>query len=69
MSALCITEYNEAETMEFFKEEGRAEGRAEGEVKQLVGFIKDGFISEKQAAERANMSLDEFKKREAIYCS
>ena len=28
---MCITEYNEAETMEMFKEEGKAEGLAEGE--------------------------------------
>ena len=27
---MCITEYNEAETMELFKEEGREEGRGEG---------------------------------------
>ncbi len=29
---MLLTEYNEAETMELFKEEGRAEGRAEGRV-------------------------------------
>ena len=27
---MCLTEYNEAETMQMFKEEGREEGRAEG---------------------------------------
>ena len=27
---MCITEYNEAETMQLFREEGREEGRAEG---------------------------------------
>ena len=27
---MCLTEYNEVETMQLFKEEGRAEGRAEG---------------------------------------
>ena len=27
---MLLTEYNEAETMELFKEEGRMEGRAEG---------------------------------------
>lgn len=27
---MCITEYNETETMLMFKEEGRREGRAEG---------------------------------------
>ena len=26
---MCLTEYNEAETMEMFKEEGREEGREE----------------------------------------
>ncbi len=30
---MCITEYNEAETMRMFKEEGRREGRREGEDK------------------------------------
>ena len=29
---MCITEYNEAETMQLFKEEGRVEGRKEGRV-------------------------------------
>ena len=27
---MCITEYNEAETMKMFREEGREEGRQEG---------------------------------------
>ena len=27
---MCLTEYNEAETMEMLKEEGRQEGRREG---------------------------------------
>ena len=27
---MCLTEYNEAETMEVFKEEGRQEGLQEG---------------------------------------
>ena len=26
---MCLTEYNEAETMQLFKEEGREEGRKE----------------------------------------
>lgn len=29
---MCITEYNEAETMQMFKEEGKEEGKAEGKV-------------------------------------
>jgi predicted transposase YdaD len=30
VKSMCLTEYNEAETMQMFKEEGREEGRAEG---------------------------------------
>lgn len=30
---MCITEYNEAETMQMFKEEGQREGQKEGEDK------------------------------------
>ena len=33
---MCITEYNEAETMKLFKEEGREEGRAEGRAEGRV---------------------------------
>lgn len=29
---MCITEYNESETMLMFKEEGRKEGRKEGQI-------------------------------------
>ena len=31
---MCLTEYNEAETMQMFKEEGREEGIAIGTVKR-----------------------------------
>ncbi len=30
---MCITEYNEAETMQMIREEGREEGRKEGREK------------------------------------
>ena len=30
VKSMCITEYDEEETMEMFREEGREEGRAEG---------------------------------------
>lgn len=65
VETMCITEYDEQETMESFKEEGREEGIAIG----VVSFIKDGFITKEEAAKRAQMSLDEFRKCEAIYCS
>jgi len=33
VKGMLLTEYNETEQMELFREEGRAEGRAEGEAK------------------------------------
>lgn len=33
---MCITEYNEEETMQLFKEEGREEGLAKGREEGLV---------------------------------
>lgn len=36
---MCITEYNEAETMEQFRNEGREEGREEGELLHLIKTI------------------------------
>ena len=41
---MCLTEYNEAETMQMFKEEYRAEGRAEGLVKgRILARFEDGM--------------------------
>ena len=41
---MCLTEYNEAETMQMFKEEGREEGIKEGikegrDGKSLLPFV------------------------------
>ena len=35
----------------------------------LVSLIKDGILTEESAAERAGMSVEEFRKNEALYCS
>ena len=76
---MCITEYNETETMNGFKqegiEEGRAEGRAEGReegreegtIKTLLGLVKKGLLTEANAAAEANVSVAEFKKLAAQY--
>lgn len=37
---MCLTEYNEEETMEMFKEEGRKEGRAEGRDEGVQAVVK-----------------------------
>ena len=54
------------EGMEKGIEEGRArgieEGRAEGVLSSLVSLVKDGLISVSEAAKRADMSEEGFKK-------
>ena len=39
---MCITEYNEAETMQMFKEEGRQEGRQEGRKDMILSMLRKG---------------------------
>ena len=41
---MLLTEYNEIETMELFKEEGREEGRAEGLQEGLQEGLTKGQI-------------------------
>ncbi len=38
---LCITEYNEAETMQMIREEGREEGRLRQAMKTASNMLKD----------------------------
>ena len=57
---MCITEYNEAETMKMFKEEGREEGRKEGNISTLYGLYSDGDITLEKAAVKAGMSEQAF---------
>ena len=57
---MCITEYDEAQTMAMFKEEGRAEGRAEERIKLLFDFVNDGIIDIEEAAKRAKITKAEF---------
>ena len=41
---------------------GRAEGRAEGKIDMLIELVKDGSLTLEQAANKSNMSIEEFKK-------
>ena len=43
---MCITEYNEAETMQMFKEEGRKEGREEGQIIIIRNMLQSGMAPE-----------------------
>ena len=36
-------------------------------IKTLQSFIKDGLISEEIAALKANMTLEDFRKAQALY--
>ena len=60
---MCITEYDEAKNYAF----ERAEGRAEERYKLLGNLIRKGLLSEKQAAEEANVSVAEFRKLAAQF--
>ena len=63
VTKMCITECDEAETMNGFKQEGIEEGT----IKTLLGLVHDGLLSEANAAKRADMSVAEFRKLSAQY--
>ena len=59
VKTMLLTEYNESETNEMFKEEGRAEGT----LKTLVSLVKQGLLSIKDAAKQIGESEEAFAKR------
>ena len=67
---MLLTEYNEAEAMELFREEGREEGlekgREEGTLETLVALVRKGLLTVRQAAEQAQLSDAEFKVRAGL---
>ncbi len=69
VTLMCITEYDEERTITEFKEEareeGRVEGKAEGFLKALVGLVKKDLLTLSQAAEEANMTVEEFESKTA----
>ncbi len=75
VTSMCISEYNEAKNNELLRAECLAEGRAEGEaigeargtIKTIISFLRSGFITEDIAAEKANMSVAEFRKLAAQF--
>ena len=58
---MLLTEYNEAEQMELFKEDGRREGI----IETLISLVKDGILSIKDAAKRAGISETAFEQKMA----
>ena len=53
---MCLTEYNEAETMQMFKEEGREEGRAEGRVEGLEEGHTKGLAEGREIRDREKIT-------------
>ena len=47
-------------------EKGMEKGRAEGRLRTLCELVKDGILSNMDAAKRAGMSLEEFRKAVAM---
>jgi len=60
VKGMLLTEYNEAATMELFRAEGRKEGRKEGILETLIRMVKKKRLSVEEAADEADMTLDEF---------
>ncbi|MCI8961272.1 MAG: hypothetical protein HFG62_19560 [Lachnospiraceae bacterium] len=58
---MCITEYNEAETLQLIREEERAEGRAEGQLNLLARMVRSGDMSIAKAAQYAGMTIEQFR--------
>lgn len=59
VKGMLLTEYNEAEAMEMFKEEGRAEGI----IDTLVSLVQKGLLSIKDAASQAGMTETVFQQK------
>lgn len=59
VKGMLLTEYNEAEAMEMFKEEGRAEGI----IDTLVSLVQKGLLSIKDAAAQAGMTETVFQQK------
>ena len=62
--------WDDKRAREIAEEEGRAEGLAQGMEKgmlrTLYSLVKDGILSNMDAAKRAGMSLEEFRKAIAM---
>ncbi len=59
VKGMLLTEYNEAEQMELFKEDGRREGL----IDTLISLVKDGILSIKDAAKRAGITETAFEQK------
>ena len=59
---MLLTEYNEVETVELFREDGRREGRAEGKFETLIELVQKGLLSTGTAATQLGITEADFLK-------
>ena len=66
VKGMLLTEYNEAETMELFKEEGRVEGRKEGKLENAkqaaMNLLRIGKLTLAEIAESVGLPMAEVQK-------
>ena len=58
---MLLTEYNEAEQMELFKEDGRREGI----IETLISLVKKGLLTINDAADQAGITETAFEQKMA----
>jgi hypothetical protein len=61
VKGMVLTEYNEAETMKSFFNDGRNEGVKEGGNTMLYELVRDGDIKISVAAKKAGVSIEKFE--------
>lgn len=69
VKGMLLTEYNEAETMELFKEDGRKEGIKEGEgvlAKLMTMLLEEGRVNEAQKAASDETFRNELYKKNKL---
>lgn len=67
VKGMILTEYNEEEIMNGFKEEAMEEGIKKGMISTLTALVADNLLSIHEASKRANVSEDEFVKLMRVY--
>ncbi len=65
----CITAYDEAKYSELVRADGYAEGIKIGAIKTLLSLIEDEVITEKDAAEYMELTVEDFRKAAEEYCN
>lgn len=63
VKGMLLEEYNEAETMKLFKEEGREEGK----ILTMWKMVNSGLVTVQQAADFSGLSEEDFLEKIKAY--